>query len=235
MIYNHITLKVDGSEDAPDGPHFLINAFGLRFAEVTASNLLKVNIQGKVLDAGDGSGPLFNQGFVVHSAIHAARPDIHCIVHNHHQPTVAVGMSTHGVLPLSQEAMAIWGRISYHPFEGTATDLGERARMAKSLGPTNTVMILENHGPVCGGASIGEAFEAMLLVTRACEYQQMALSAVGGDLTKINLPDSAMIAEMVARNQRNPVKMTVTRPGQILFEAWRRQMEAKHGKETVYC
>jgi len=142
---------------------------------------------------------LFKQGFVVHSAVHAARHDIHAILHCHDQYTTAVCMTKHGVLPLSQEALILYNKLSYHPFEGSATDLAERGRMAKSLGPTNKVCMLENHGPVCGGATLAEAFTYMLAITRACEYQCKALATVGGDLTQIHMPEAKLLDEMAAR------------------------------------
>lgn len=233
VIFNHITLKVDDSDDLQDGPHFLINPFGRRFDEITASSLLKVSISGDMIDDGDGSGPLLKQGFVVHSAVHLARPDIHCIVHNHHVPTVAIAMTTTGLLPLSQEAIEVIKQTSYHPFEGTATDFSERDRMAKNLGPKNKIMILENHGPLTGGSTIEEAFFYMLVVTRACQYQQMAMASVGGDLSKLHMPLAAQVDVMAQRHEANVKRAEYDAPKRV-FEAWRREMEDLYGKDNIY-
>eukprot|EP00040_Diaphanoeca_grandis_P026569 m.149168 g.149168 ORF g.149168 m.149168 type:complete len:303 (+) comp30642_c0_seq2:3-911(+) len=233
VIFNHITFKVEGTDDIPNGPHFLINPFGLRFNEVTASCLLKVSVDGTVIDHGDGSGPLLKQGFVVHSAIHLARPDINCIVHNHHQPTVAIAMTKFGLLPLSQEAIEIIKQVSYHPFEGTATDLSERERMAKSLGPKNRVMILENHGPLTGGSTLPQAFFFMHLLTRACVYQQQALAAVGGDLSKLHILPASQVNIMAARSDSNVLQPGYNSP-ELTFAAWTREMEDLYGKEHIY-
>ncbi|OLQ08290.1 Alpha-adducin [Symbiodinium microadriaticum] len=163
LVFNHITLKVPESDRLPGGPHFLINPFGLRFDEVTASSLLKVDLDGNIVDKGTNQGPLFKQGFVVHSAVHAARPDITCVWHCHHSDTVAVLTTKAGFLPLTQEAISQWGEFSYHPFEGNAVDLDERQRMAQNLGPKNKVLLLENHGPLTAGGSVEEAFFRMCL------------------------------------------------------------------------
>lgn len=120
VVFNHITLKVPGSDDAPDGPHFLINPFGLRFDEVTASSLLKVDIDGNVIDPGTSTGILFKNGFIVHSAIHLARPELHAAVHCHHEDATAVSMTKDGLLPMNQESLGHYGKIAYHPFEGAS-------------------------------------------------------------------------------------------------------------------
>jgi hypothetical protein len=123
---------------------------------------------------GTATGLLMNQGFIVHSAIHAARHDMHCVVHCHHQPTVAVAMTETRILPMSQEIVGVFDSIRYHPFEGTALDLEERERMARSLGPNASILILENHGPLTGGASIADAMwlmcvHALLRAFSLCE------------------------------------------------------------------
>eukprot|EP00451_Oxyrrhis_marina_P036548 CAMPEP_0204371472 /NCGR_PEP_ID=MMETSP0469-20131031/46528_1 /ASSEMBLY_ACC=CAM_ASM_000384 /TAXON_ID=2969 /ORGANISM="Oxyrrhis marina" /LENGTH=325 /DNA_ID=CAMNT_0051361591 /DNA_START=40 /DNA_END=1018 /DNA_ORIENTATION=+ len=213
LVFNHITVKVPESEKLEHGPHFLINPFGLHFREVTASSLLKVGIDGKIIDEGTGAGPLFMQGFVVHSAVHAHREDLHCVWHCHHPDTAAISMQKCGLLMLSQESLAFaGGRLSYHPFEGTAVDLGERDRIAKSLGPVNKAVLLENHGPVTGGATVEEAFVLMYLLTRACTYQQRAMAAAGGDLSKLITHTEEKV---IAMSQREVTARTDDAPEEV--------------------
>eukprot|EP00035_Acanthoeca_spectabilis_P023971 m.451798 g.451798 ORF g.451798 m.451798 type:complete len:292 (-) comp20212_c0_seq1:102-977(-) len=231
-VFNHITVKVPGSESLPHGPHFLINPFGLQFSEVTAGSLLRVGIDGTIIDKGTATGILLSQGFIVHSAVHAAREDMHCVVHCHHQPTVAVAMTEAGVLPLSQEVVGVFDSISYHPFEGTALDLSERDRMASNLGPKNTILILENHGPLTGGRTIAQAMFLMFLITRHCEYQSKAMAAVGGDISKLKIPTPEAVAEMAARKDTQKAAYD---PAKLQFESWRRKVETQWGADSVYA
>lgn len=235
LLFNHITLKVPNSDKAPGGPHFLINPFGIRFDEVTASNLLKVNVDGEVVDPGTGAGPLLKQGFVVHSSVHLARPDLHAVWHCHHENTCAVSMTKDGLLPLTQEANQIYAGISYHPFEGTANDPDERHRIAKNLGPKNKVMMLENHGPLTAGATIGEAFAYMMSLTRACDYQVKALAMVGGDMQRIHLPSKQKLKEILDRGSGLTNNGTGVDAYDAMFRAAARIVEEKIGKDSIYC
>ncbi|CAE7605262.1 Add1 [Symbiodinium natans] len=246
LVFNHITLKVPESDLLSDGPHFLINPFGLRFDEVTASSLLKVDLDGNVVDKGTNQGPLFKQGFVVHSAVHAARPDITCVWHCHHADTVAVVTSTAGFLPLTQEAISQWGLFSYHPFEGSAVDLDERQRMANNLGPKNKVLLLENHGPLTAGGSVEEAFFRMYMVTLSCTWQVKAMAAVGGDLSKLRVPSGEYLASLKQRDERIAAKSATSKDDvdrknesynevEAMWHAARRLMESFHGPASIYC
>jgi len=144
-------------------------------------------------------------------------------------------MTKHGLLPLSQEALFFYKKHSYHKFEGSATDLGERDRLAAALGDTNKIVLLENHGPVCGGGSLAEAFLYMLSITRACEYQVKALSTVGGDLSKIHMPEQSMLDEMSNRVTFDaPEKKAYNEP-QLLWDANVRRVEQIYGKDKIYC
>ncbi|XP_076364017.1 protein hu-li tai shao-like isoform X2 [Tachypleus tridentatus] len=164
-IYNHITVRV-----SQDQEHFLLNPFGLQYHEVTASSLLKVDMQGNVIDSGS-SGFNFNRaGFMLHSAIHAARPDIRAIIHIHYPPCVAVSATKCGLLPISQEA-AIIGDVSYHDYQGILVNPAEREILARNLGPINKVMFLRNHGIVVCGESVEEALYLLLNLVTACETQ----------------------------------------------------------------
>merc|ERR1712002_318809 len=151
-IYNHVTARV-----SQDTEHFLLNPFGMMYNEVTASSLVKVNMQGEVVEEGTTNFGVNQAGFMLHSAIHAARPDVRCIVHLHTPSIVAVSTLKCGLLPLCQESCLI-GDVSYHSYHGIVNDPEERQSIAKDLGPNNKVMFLRNHGVVCCGRSIEEAW-----------------------------------------------------------------------------
>lgn len=243
IVYNHITVKVPGSENAPGGPFFLINAFGLRFDEVTASSLLKVDLEGNIVDKGSDHGPLLKQGFVVHSAIHIGRPELKCVWHCHHKDTVAVLTTKAGLLPLYQESLIHHGYVSYHPFEGTAVDLDERQRMAESLGPKNRVLLMENHGPLCCGETVEEAFYRMYYITLVMTWQAEAMAIVGGDLSKMNIPTGEHLAALKQRReagmkkQSDSVDAKSERIDEVvaMWHAMRRFIEDKHGAANIYC
>merc|ERR1719208_599640 len=151
-IYNHVTARV-----SQDTEHFLLNPFGMLYNEVTASSLVKVNMQGETVEEGTTNFGVNQAGFMLHSAIHQARPDIKCIIHLHTPNIVAISTMKCGLLPLSQEACLV-GDVSYHNYNGIVIDPDERESLAKDLGPNNKVMFLRNHGVVCCGKSIEEAW-----------------------------------------------------------------------------
>ena len=171
IIWNHITARVPGTD------HFLINRFGLRFDEVTASNLVTLDLDGGIVDAGSGeSAEAVNRtGFVIHSAIHAARHDVRCVMHSHTDAGMAVSVLKEGLLPMVQDALPLFDRVSYHDYEGLAVDTAERERLAASLGD-NKAMILRNHGLLTCGATVGEAFMTMYYLERACKVQMQVLA-----------------------------------------------------------
>jgi ribulose-5-phosphate 4-epimerase/fuculose-1-phosphate aldolase len=168
LIYNHISARVPGTED-----HFLINPFGLSFDEVTASSLVKVDLDGTII--GNSDYPINGAGFTIHSAIHAARHDAGCVLHLHTEAGVAISMLEEGVLPLSQTAMAFHGCVGFHDYEGIALDLDERKRLIDDLGD-KSVMILRNHGTLVTGRNVGEAFVRMYLLEKACKSQLLAMA-----------------------------------------------------------
>ncbi|WP_129141693.1 class II aldolase/adducin family protein [Modicisalibacter coralii] len=186
-IYTHISARADG-----DGEHFLINPYGYRFEEVTASNLVSVDLDGHVVDDPDGAG-INKAGFTIHSAIHAARPDVHCVLHTHTVAGVAVSCLEEGLLPLNQWAMEFHGRTAYHDYEGIALDLTERERLVADLGD-KPVMVLRNHGMLVCGRTVGEAFRRMYNLERSCQAQ-LAAMATG---MPIRRPSDAL-AEHTAR------------------------------------
>jgi len=164
-IYNHVTARV-----SQDTEHFLLNPFGMMYNEVTASSLVKVNMQGDVVEEGTTNFGVNQAGFMLHSAIHAARPDIKCIIHLHTPNIVAISTMKCGLLPLSQESCLI-GDVSYHSYNGIVIDPEERQSIAKDLGPNNKVMFLRNHGVVCCGKTIEEAFHVTYHTVLACDTQ----------------------------------------------------------------
>jgi ribulose-5-phosphate 4-epimerase/fuculose-1-phosphate aldolase len=168
LIYNHISARVPGPEH-----HFLINPFGLAFEEVNASNLVKVDLEGRVI--GDAPYPINAAGFTIHSAVHAARPDVGCVIHLHTEAGMALSMLEGGLLPLTQTAMFLQGQIAFHDYEGVALDLGERERLVRDLGD-KTVMILRNHGTLVAGRTVGHAYVAMFLLEKAARAQLQAMA-----------------------------------------------------------
>lgn len=165
LIYNHITARVPGTE------HFLINPFGLMYREITASNLVKIDLAGSKVE--DSPHPVNPAGFVVHSAVHGARPDAACVMHTHTTAGQVVSCQQGGLLPLSFTSMFFTDRIAYHDFEGITLDSEESQRLAADLGSRN-VMFLRNHGLLVCGPSIADAFADHYLLQRACEVQVAA-------------------------------------------------------------
>ncbi|PND33017.1 class II aldolase [Achromobacter pulmonis] len=186
-IYTHISARVPGDE-----PHFLINAYGLTFDEITASNLVKVNIDGEILLDRTGLG-INPAGFVIHSAIHRARHDAACVMHTHTAAGIAVSAQQTGLLMISQHAMRFHRRLAYHDYEGVALDMDEQQRLVADLGPHNA-MILRNHGLLACGASVPDAFDAMFYLERACQAQ---VAALAGGLPLVVPPEA--VAEKVGR------------------------------------
>jgi len=172
----------------------------------------------------------------VHSAVHIARPELHAAVHCHHEDATAVCMTKDGLLPLCQEALIVHSSLAVHPFEGAATDVEERPRMAQSLGATKRNMMLDNHGPLCCGSTLAEAMVSMYNLTRACQYQVKALSLVGGDLSRLNLPTAAELQSQKQRQEKSSSdKMATVYDGaKLQWQAWVRQIEKRDGPQNIY-
>jgi ribulose-5-phosphate 4-epimerase/fuculose-1-phosphate aldolase len=202
LIYNHITHVVP----SPEGTrHFLINAFGLRFDEITASNLVKIDDRNEVVDGGSNPPSALSvnfAGFVIHGAVHAARRDLPCVWHTHYTPLAATLCNTAhgGLLPLSQEACLVWPRVSRrrHPYEGIASSLDEQARLVDALGP-HEVLLMENHGVLVGGASAAACYYTLHLLCRAAEHQAATLAAAGGRAEALGLVPEAVVAATAER------------------------------------
>ena len=187
MIYNHISARIPGTEE------FLLNPFGLTYDEICASSLIKVDIEGKVLWSPQfpkGLPYKFNPaGFVIHGAIHEAKPEVQCIIHTHSLAGMAVASLKHGLLPMTQTAMR-FDKVACHDYEGVVLDTAERGRLLKNLGDCD-VMLLRNHGILAVGKSVAEAFNNTYRIERACRTQLMAQN--GAD--EIVLPPKAVIAK----------------------------------------
>ena len=167
LVYTHISARVPGPQE-----HFLLNPLGFMFNEVTASNLVKIDLEGNNVAASPHS--VNKAGFVIHSAVHAARPDVQCVIHLHTPAGMAISMMKCGLLPLSQHAQMFYGRIGYHQYEGIAIDTDERKRLVRDLGD-KPVMILKNHGTLVAGATIPQAFSFMFHLEKACQAQLAAM------------------------------------------------------------
>jgi len=177
-VYTHISAALPGEPGV-----YLINPFGARFDEITASSLVKVNTRGEVVD---GSGARVNpSGFAIHGAVHAARPELECVMHLHTQAGVALAMLPGGLRPTSQWAMRLHGRLGRHAYEGLALGVEEQARLVANLGALDGV-ILENHGPLMVGRTVAEAWMLMYLFDRAAQAQLAAMAASGGGVNIVS-------------------------------------------------
>jgi ribulose-5-phosphate 4-epimerase/fuculose-1-phosphate aldolase len=180
MIFTHISARVPGPEH-----HFLINPYGLLFEEITASSLVKIDLDGEKV--GESPYPVNPAGFTIHSALHMNRDDAHCIIHLHSTDGVAVSAQADGLLPIDQHAMLICGDIAYHDFEGVAVDLDERERLVHDIGDKH-LMILRNHGTLAIGKTCADAFLRMFYLERSCSMQVRAMA--GG--VKLNWPNQGV-------------------------------------------
>ncbi|XP_027033796.2 alpha-adducin isoform X12 [Tachysurus fulvidraco] len=174
LIYNHLTVRLNSEQE-----RFLIVPFGLLYSEVSASSLVKINLQGEIMDRGSTNLGVNQAGFTLHSAIYSARPDIKCIVHIHTPAGAAVSAMKCGLLPISPEALSL-GEVAYHDYHGILVDDEEKILIQKNLGPKCKVLILRNHGLVSVGETIEEAFYYIHNLVTACEIQVRTLASAGG-------------------------------------------------------
>ncbi len=182
LIYTHISARLPGPEN-----HFLINQYGVMFHEMRASDLVKIDYDGNIVDDAQQSRRVNAAGFCIHSAIHMARHDLACVIHTHTAAGMAVAAQKHGLLPISQHALKFYGHLAYHGYEGIALDLDERERLVADLGE-HRAMILQNHGLLVAGRTIPEAFNNIYYLERACQAQVAALA--GG--TELVTPPEAV-------------------------------------------
>jgi ribulose-5-phosphate 4-epimerase/fuculose-1-phosphate aldolase len=211
MIFNHITLRVPGPER-----HFLINPFGLWYREVTASNLVKIDIDGNLV--GPSEWPVNRAGFVIHSAIHAARKDAHCIMHTHTTAGMAIACQRDGLASDNFYSALLHRHVAYHDFEGITVYDDEKPRLVRSLGDKG-YLILRNHGLLVCGRTVSEAFLKMWTIERACQIQQAA-QASGRPL--IELPHGVLERTAKMTRQLEPGEPTDRK----LFAALLRRVDA---------
>lgn len=213
LVYNHVSARVPGEEG-----HFLINAYGMTYDEVTASSLVKIDFDGNVVqDSGTGYG-INRAGFVIHSAVHRGRPDVACVAHTHTPAGMAVSAMECGLLPLTQNAMFFSG-VGSHDYEGPAVDLDEQKRLVADLG-RNDAMILRNHGLLAVGRTIPECFITLYWLERACQAQVLAL----GSHQKLIVPGSDVVRTTNDRykpGQRRKI-------GELEWAGLLRLMERRH-------
>ncbi|XP_075713440.1 alpha-adducin isoform X10 [Rhinoderma darwinii] len=220
LIYNHITVRASSEQE-----YFLIVPFGLLYSEVTASSLVKINLQGDIVDRGSTNLGVNKAGFTLHSAIYAARPDVKCIVHIHTPAGAAVSAMKCGLLPLSPETLCL-GEMAYHDYHGILVDEEEKVLIQKNLGPRSKVLILRNHGLVAMGETVEEAFYFIHNLVSACEIQVRTLASAGG-------PDNLVLLDpgkyKKSRSPESPSGDAVTHPkwlvGEQEFEALMRMLD----------
>ena len=190
IIWNHITARTSENKNT-----FLINKFGLRYDEITASNLLEIDHDGKVIS---GEGKINDTGYIIHGAIHKSREDVRCVMHTHSRAGLAISCLQEGLKPIIQDAAIFHNRVSYHDWEGMSTESDECDRLSKNLG-TNNAMILRNHGLLTCGKTVSEAFMLMYYLERACMNQVDTLS-----MGQKSIIPSDNIMEFAARQYEDP-------------------------------
>ncbi|XP_055344345.1 alpha-adducin-like [Paramacrobiotus metropolitanus] len=232
-IYNHVTVRVSQEHD-----HFLINPFGMLYSEVTASSLVKVHLNGDIVDNGSTTLGINLAGYLLHSAIHGARPDLKCVIHFHTPVCAAVSSMKCGLLPISQEA-AIVGEVSYHDYGGILVDERERDLIIRNLGPFNKVMILRNHGVVACGQSIEEALFYAYKLHVACETQVKAMASGIDNLTMMSEEARKQAHQIASRGGAGVDSASrgegrrQWKIGELEFEAWMRWLDGM-GYKTGY-
>jgi ribulose-5-phosphate 4-epimerase/fuculose-1-phosphate aldolase len=188
LVFTHISARVPGAEH-----HFLINPYGMMFEEITASSLIKVDLQGNVVS--NTPYQVNPAGFTIHSAVHAAREDALCVMHLHTDNGIAVSAQRNGLLPISQQAIFVLASLGYHNYEGLALNEDEKPRLVADLG-NKTYLILRNHGLLTVGETVADAFLSMFLMERACRIQILAQSG-GNEL----IPIAAEVLAGIAKQQ----------------------------------
>lgn len=210
LVFTHITAKVPGTE------HFLINPYGMMFDEITASSLVKIDLQGNKVE--ESPYPINPAGFTIHSAVHEARKDANCVLHVHTNEGVAVSCQADGVLPLTQQSLLPLIGIGYHDYEGVALREDEKVRLVANLGNNNCLM-LRNHGLLTVGSSISNAFLFMYFFQRACEIQLLAQSS--------NTPLTTIHSDILKGAQQMAEQVTHSLGGDIAWPGILRRLDRK--------
>jgi ribulose-5-phosphate 4-epimerase/fuculose-1-phosphate aldolase len=209
LVFTHISARVPGTHD-----QFLINPYGFMFEEITASSLVKVDMQGNKLE--DSPFPVNPAGFTIHSAIHAARHDVECVLHTHTLNGIAVSAQKEGVLPLSQQSIFVLSSLGYHDYEGVALRDDEKPRLVRDLGEKNFLM-LRNHGLLTVGPSVADAFQAMYLFEAVCTIQVRAMAG-GVPLTHVQ-------PQIIATAQQQAKQVTRGLGGQLIWPGLLRRLD----------
>jgi ribulose-5-phosphate 4-epimerase/fuculose-1-phosphate aldolase len=223
LAANHISARVPGPQD-----HFLLNPLGVLYDQITASSLIKVDVNGTVID---GAAEQMNPaGFVIHSAVHMARPELTCVLHTHSTAVNGVGATREGLLPINQKAMTIMHFVRYHDFEGAALELGERERILGDLGADGRAVILRNHGSLTVGQSIAEAWVWQYRLETACRFQVAAMACVAGGATLQTLSD-----EVIAKTREQGRKVLspggFMPAGELEWPSLLRKLEKERGAD----
>jgi ribulose-5-phosphate 4-epimerase/fuculose-1-phosphate aldolase len=211
LVFTHITARVPGSED-----QFLINPYGMFFDEITASSLVKIDVHGNKLD--ESPFPVNPAGFVIHSAIHSARHDAHCVLHTHTLNGVAVSAQKHGVLPISQHSIFVLASLAYHDYEGVALRDDEKPRLVQDLGDKNYLM-LRNHGLLTLGPTVADAFMAMYFFETTCNMQVRAMAG-GSELTQVE-------PQVIATAMQQAAQATKGQGAQLVWPGLLRRLDRK--------
>lgn len=218
LIYNHITLRIPGTED------LLINLYGLLYKEITASSLVRIDVEGNILWSPETDYGINKSGYVIHGAIHKARPDVGAVLHTHTRAGMAVAAMGCGLLPLNQTGFRFVGHLGYHDYEGPAVDLDERERLVRDLGEHNA-MILRSHGLLTCGPSVAQAFNTMYQLEMACRAQVDVMAAG----TNLQLP-----GEEILQKTAHLYQPGVRRPyGELEWPAMLRRVRAE-GHSSAY-
>lgn len=214
LIYNHITARVPGTE------HLLLNAYGFLYSEITASNLVKIDLEGNIVtmpETVENYGINYS-GYVIHGAVHEARPDVGCVIHTHSRAGMAVSCMKEGLLPLTQTSLRFYNRVGYHDYQSVAFDLAERESLVADLG-RHDVMILRNHGVLACGGNVPEAFNTLYWLENACRLQVDVMRS-GAEIVYPSAEISEKTAKILEPNERR-------RFGNLEWPAMLRQLDAK--------
>jgi ribulose-5-phosphate 4-epimerase/fuculose-1-phosphate aldolase len=211
-LYTHFSVRLPGGKRGQE--RFLLNPFGLMFSEVRASDLIVVDLEGRIVE---GTAPMNPAGFTIHSAVHTAREDAHCVIHTHTLAGMAVAACEQGLLQLNQISAEFYQSVGYHPYEGVAFNHEERARIQAALGE-NMALILRHHGLLSVGPTVADAFCIMYYLNKACEIQLAAaqLANLAGPVTRIPPAVSAHVRQQFRG---------VEHERQLVWAAWLRQLE----------
>lgn len=209
LVFTHISAKIPGPEE-----HFLINPYGALFEEITASSLVKVNLAGEKVD--DSPHPINPAGFTIHSAIHAARPDVGCVLHTHTANGIAVSAQKGGLLPISQQSIFVLASLGYHDYEGVALRDDEKPRLVADLGDRGFLM-LRNHGLLTVGVDVPSAFLSMYVFETCCAIQIRAQSG-GGELVTVH-------PQIIATAQQQAAQVTKNLGGQLAWPGLLRKLD----------